>query len=380
MIWEGLYFSNTGYAEATRRYVLALDDLGIPVTVRPTDSLAGRYRIRREELEQIHALAFREPQKGDLRVQHARPPTFTQDHGACANVGYTVFETDRLPRHWVGACNEMDEIWVPSRFCVESFLAAGVSPAKLQVIPHGVDANRFGPHVPALEIDGAQGFIFLSVFRWSKRKGWDVLLRAYLSEFHADEEVCLVIRASGLSQAELADFVASEFGRGSRPTVVLLPFTIPDALLPSLYAAADAFAVPARGEGWGMPYSEAMITGLPTIATNWGGHLEYMSNENAYLVEAEGLVPIDEEMQQATEAEPYHHWAEPSVDHLRQLMRWVFEHREEASSKGLAAREYMTRNFTWQHAALRICERAKSLTGLRSPGQASKPSVERSFW
>lgn len=37
--------------------------------------------------------------------------------------------------------------------------------------------------------------------------------------------------------------------------------------LRGLYAAADAFVLPSRGEGWGRPHVEAMAMGLPGAET-----------------------------------------------------------------------------------------------------------------
>jgi glycosyltransferase involved in cell wall biosynthesis len=361
MVWEGLYFVNTGYAQAARQYLLALDDLGVEVTAKPVDGPTGRADGSLPDRQRVEHLCCRQPRLSELRVHHVMPPAFSLEKDACANVGYTVFETDRLPRGWVPRCNMMDEVWVPSSFCVDRFAAAGVNNAKLHVIPHGVAVERYRPDVSGLRIEGARGYIFLSIFYWSKRKGWDVLLRAYLAEFRGSDDVSLVIRAQGLDHAELTELLSSARPSGKGPTVVVLPFSVPDSVLPSLYAAADAFVVPARGEGWGMPYSEAMAAGLPTIATNWGGHLDFMDHENAYLVEVEAMTPIDEWMQRVTGAEPDHLWAEPSIDHLRQLMRELYENPEAGRAKGRAARESLVRGFTWRHAALKICERAEAL-------------------
>jgi glycosyltransferase involved in cell wall biosynthesis len=33
-----------------------------------------------------------------------------------------------------------------------------------------------------------------------------------------------------------------------------------------------------RGEGWGLPLLEATGSGLPVIATNWSGHLDFLSH------------------------------------------------------------------------------------------------------
>ena len=56
----------------------------------------------------------------------------------------------------------------------------------------------------------------------------------------------------------------------------------PNQELPSLYAAADAFVLPSRGEGWGRPVMEAMAMGLPTIATNWSGTTAFLGEATGY--------------------------------------------------------------------------------------------------
>jgi len=103
--------------------------------------------------------------------------------------------------------------------------------------------------------------------------------------------------------------------------------------LPSLYRAADAFVLPTRGEGWGRPYMEAMLMGLPVIATRWSGHLEFMDDETAFLLGCD-VVPVAEP---AIREVPYfrgHRWAEPSVRHLRQLMRQLVADPEEGERRG----------------------------------------------
>ena len=57
--------------------------------------------------------------------------------------------------------------------------------------------------------------------------------------------------------------------------------------MPRLYAAADAYVMPSRGEGWGRPYMEAMAMGLPTIGSRWSGNLAFMHDGNAFLVDGE---------------------------------------------------------------------------------------------
>jgi glycosyltransferase involved in cell wall biosynthesis len=51
-----------------------------------------------------------------------------------------------------------------------------------------------------------------------------------------------------------------------------------------LLASADAFVLPTRGEGWGLPIAEAMAMQLPVIVTNHSGPAAFTSDESAYLI------------------------------------------------------------------------------------------------
>src|ERR1051326_2454769 len=130
---------------------------------------------------------------------------------AGAHIGYTMFETDRIDPNWARACNAMDEIWVPTEFNRQTFAASGVDPARLHVMPLGLDVEQYDPiRVQPLELRDRAGFNFLSVLEWNKRKGYDVLLRAYASEFTIDDDVALYVRTYGYADAGHAEWGESE--------------------------------------------------------------------------------------------------------------------------------------------------------------------------
>lgn len=106
---------------------------------------------------------------------------------------------------------------------------------------------------------------------------------------------------------------------------------IDKADMPSLYKAADAFVLPTRGEGWGLPFMEAMAMGLPTIATNFSGHLDFMSEENAFLISIElTLVPARDTKTYGSDVR----WAQPSVTSLVEALVRVVREPEESSRRG----------------------------------------------
>ena len=76
-------------------------------------------------------------------------------------------------------------------------------PAVSIVFGQAVDTNFFDPakHTPLplplpqpTSPQLQEPYVFLSVFKWEKRKGWDVLLEAYLREFTRSDPVVLVIK------------------------------------------------------------------------------------------------------------------------------------------------------------------------------------------
>ena len=356
-------------------------------------------------------------------------------------IGRSMFETSALPSDWADQCNQWaDELWLPSEFNRDTFAAHGVHRKLLQVMPQPIDMALFdAQHTPPMALpgqaalaaagNGSAPFVFLSVFKWEERKGWDALLRAYLQEFEAstrgsDDHVALYLRVSTdeSNKGDLAAWLAREMcaagkspegaaaaeepppppheragsghysgrdgagvatvagGDGGAPPdelrcvhaserwrrappVILLDEAIPQAELPSLYKAADAFVLPTRGEGWGRPVMEAMAMGLPAIVTNWSGTTAFISDATAY--------PLPYELKAAPTGE-HHYWAEPSVDALRRLMRRVVSRRDEARAVGEAARRHVAAHYSQAAVADRIVGGAPRVEILRRRAQRAR--------
>ena len=275
--------------------------------------------------------------------------------GASHVVGRTMYETDSLPKDWVRRCNMMDSVWVPTAFHLETFKRAGVAAEKLAVVGEPVDGNFFdpsqysplsqGPLAPRTPYRTTQPYRFLAVFKWELRKGWDALLKAYLTEFTHDEPVELLLKTRPFHSSSDFEGLIREFAEqhqlpATRPRVTVLDSELPLRDLPKLYKAADAFVLPSRGEGWGRPHVEAMAMGLPVIATNWSGPTAYLDNTVGYPLKYT-LQPVDASLNL-----PGHNWAEPDVDHLRKLMRRLVMRPEEGRAKGKRARELMLERFS----------------------------------
>merc|ERR1711871_1588204 len=375
--WMAPFLSGGGYSSEAIAFLTALDDDGLEVTAEQhgdgvnqefVQGMPGNLRAR------IYAKLGGSPDLDNtVVVCHSEPGAWHPCRwttrcplvGAGYTIGRTMFETDRLPRGWETRCNGHDEVWVPTEFHRRIFEDAGVSKEKLWVLAEPVDTAFYRPGVPPLmleELPFAQHekvhvalskckFKFLSIFKWERRKGFDILLEAFLREFDAKDGACLFIRAAQYHgditfDNEVSSTLQKHHLSGNeRGSIFLIDHAISGDDLPRLYAAADAFVLPSRGEGWGRPHVEAMACGLPVIATNWSGPTEYLTDENSFPLSFNGLEEITEGAFRG------HMWASPSVDHLRQLMRYVMEHPDLAKQRGDQARQDMVTRFEPQRLA-----------------------------
>ncbi len=361
LVWCAPFLNHSGYGEEARGFLRGLSALGWHVVARsvgePTASVLAS--LGRPEGSQLRHALEESPAAPVTAVFHVPGNAVGPVKGAARMIARTMFETDSLPRAWVERLNCMDEVWVPSSFNAETFVDAGVS-VPVRVVPGGVDTDLWRPGLPGLRVPGTRGAVFLSVFAWSYRKAADVLLRAWARAFGPEDPVSLVLRCDPLPpttgrKAEKTEaLLAQELGRlnldrGALAPIVVLGTPLPEADMPRLMAAADVFVGVSRGEGWGRPLVEAMSCGLPVIGTRWSGNLEFMTDDNSLLVDVERLVEIDERM----EVEHFRgmRWAEPSAEHLAELLVRSASDADLRSRLGSRARADVVERWSWEHAA-----------------------------
>jgi len=306
-------------------------------------------------------------------------------------VGRTMFETDRLPNGWADRLNNVDEVWVPTKHHKQIFEDANVK--NVVVVGQGIDSNRWDP-AKAKPLDwnmidpdrqcNKDDVKFLSVFKWEKRKGHDILIPAFWEAFPpADGEdgdkrrgACLIILTSLYHTnpeeviGNIEQYWAESTGRKAMEFedmqgVILLNGLSEDELI-GLYKSVDAFVLPSRGEGWGRPYMEAMAMGLPVVATNWSGPTAFVTDVNGYLLRIKGLVDAH------LDSFPGHRWAEPDKDALKELLLRIRDKSEEGRKKGIQARRDILEKWSHEKVALNV---AKELERIAKFG-GKMPTVE----
>lgn len=251
-----------------------------------------------------------------------------------------------LPLDQIRCALTADELWVPTAWHRSLFEEQGIPSNKLTVVPEYVDTELFRPAAVVAAPSpssgrGGHGIVFLSVYKWEQRKGWDVLLDAYWREFRRSERTVLRLRTykpSWEAGPESIDewlrlFARQRLGRrlSDLPRVEVLAERSRDALALE-YQRADAFVLPSRGEGWCLPCVEAMASALPIIVTNYSGPATYLTDTNALPIRVAAIHPNRQ--------------AEPDKAHLRERMRYVVDERAHAAAIGEQARADVLERFS----------------------------------
>lgn len=354
MAWHSIVNFPSGYAVSAKNFMLSLDDLNVDIRYKYVYGKGTPFPVdEREHTDnyRINIIKDRKFIKDYPQVVYGQGDVFYKNDGKY-KIGYTMLETTGIPKEWVRQCNLMDEVWVPSSFNVETFRNSGVK-VPIYVIPLGIDPNYYSPNIESYKRHDK--YTFLSVFEWGERKAPEVLLKAYTKAFSKKDNVlllCKVINNDGSInvQEEIRKLQLPEEG----PEIIFLYNTkFADYDMPTLYRSADCFVIPTRGEGWGMPILEAMACGLPTIATDWSSQMDFFNKSNGYPVDVEKLI-------EAKAKCPYYDgfkWANPSEEHLIENLRYVYDHQEEATQKGMKASDEVRKIWTWEKAAEKMLQR-----------------------
>jgi glycosyltransferase involved in cell wall biosynthesis len=122
--------------------------------------------------------------------------------------------------------------------------------------------------------------------------------------------------------------------------------TWPVEVLRDFYAAQHVLLAPSRGEGKNMPALEFMATGGTVIATNWGGHTQWLSSAYAY--------PLDYELLPESPSTPHCMSARASKDHLKALMLHTLRNRDEVARKAAHAADVIPLLCHWDAVVDRL--------------------------
>ncbi|MGF7047891.1 glycosyltransferase involved in cell wall biosynthesis [Paenibacillus sp. DS2015] len=350
VVWKGPVHKASGLGIASRAYVQALKRQGVNIKVGT--GLNGGVTNR----------------KNKVLIYHYPPHTinFKKER---ANFNHiilnTVWETSRIPNRWVPYMNKYDAVCVPSQQNKQAMLNSGVR-VPIFIVPHGVNTSMYSPANKPIHLREANGkFAFVSVFGFQHRKNPEALLRAYWEEFSAADHVVLVIKTNGYAAYENEQWIRNKIQRykvrlGIRKQtapIILTARHLNAQQLKGIYTRGQAFVLPTRGEGVGLPFLESLASGTPVIATGWGGHMDFLNSSNSFLVPYKLSNPatrmnskqsISREFRSLF-AQKGQRWAEVDIRSLRHKMRLAYSNPLLCKEKGRKGRQDVLK-LSWDRA------------------------------
>jgi D-inositol-3-phosphate glycosyltransferase len=264
------------------------------------------------------------------------------DTGPPGRIGYER-ALGRTARRVVAQC----------RHEVTELVAIGVPPARIRVVPSGVDLDRFQPDGPAVARPSGNGSgpptRVLAVGRLVERKGYQDLVRA----LPALPDVELVVvggpPAAGLPVDPVAHRLRELAGGHRVADRLHLVGAVPLERMPHWYRSADIVACTPWYEPFGLTPLEAMACGTPVVASAVGGLTDTVADRVTGVL----VPPRDPDALAAA-------LRELAADPWRRL------------AYGEAGLERVRRRYSWRHAAERL---AALYTEVAGAGAARRPAA-----
>jgi len=264
----------------------------------------------------------------DILIDIRIPNEFAD--GAKYNIGITAgVETDVVSPEFLEGMNKMDLNIVPSNFTAHSFRKCKYDKMEdvgnnqkrkigeislqkpIKVLFEGVDTDVYYPREKhemksdfTDELDDLikEDFAYLHVGQWGKgdygedRKNIPLMIKNFLKAFtNHPKPPALVLKTNGVNFSILdrkdvikkINKIKEEFSQvDSIPNIYLIhgDLTIEEMSILYNHSKIKAFLTCTHGEGYGRPMAEATCCDLPVIASNWSGHLDFLSDKESLLI------------------------------------------------------------------------------------------------
>ena len=290
-------------------------------------------------------------------------------------IGFTMLETDKTSPTWAHKCNQMDAIFVPSTFCMSSFMQSNIV-KPIRIIPFGIDFDKYTPEGPKLFDDATitTKYNFLFVGQWLQqgdRKNIIGTIRTFLNLFKDNPDVGLILKSYLVGAGTVDKMGIDAQIQGLRqqmglkedegPKIYLVHGALTEENMVKLYRNADSFLLPTTGEAWGMPLMEAAAMGLPIITTGGTGAESFLNPKYTIMLEHEWK-PIGHMLHWPGVYEPHQQLTIPNMEEFARMVSRIYKHQDISKEQAQKQRdELIERDFSWKNAAKQMAEAIEDL-------------------
>lgn len=252
--------------------------------------------------------------KPDVWIQITVPNEF-QKIGKY-NIGVTAgIETTVCAHTWILGCNNMDLVLTSSNHSKEVFettkfdetdntgkvLKSVKLTTKVEVLFEGADLSKYMKVKSNFDLSSIkEQYCFLFVGTWLQgdfghdRKNIGYTVKAFLETFkNKKDQPALILKTGiGTSSHMNTDIILKKIDairqtvKGKLPNIYVIDGEMTDEDMNHLYnhPKIKSMISLTKGEGFGRPLLEFSLTGKPILASNWSGHLDFLSPEFNLLV------------------------------------------------------------------------------------------------
>ena len=299
---RGPVLTRTGYGEHSRFVLRSLRRIPeLDLYVVPTEWGKSSWIWENDEERAwidflIHKTSAAQQQQivMDMSVQIGIPNEWTPM--ASVNIGVTAgIETTKVAPVWLERANMMDKVITiseHSKTCFEQTEYHGTHKETGQPLALNCTVPIEIVHYPVkkydkidLDLNLSTEFNFLTIAQWGPRKNLENTIRWFVEEFIDNPDVGLVVKTfakgGSLMDRRMAmntlKQLLSPYGQ-RQCKVYLLHGDMGEEEIHSLYRNPQikAFVSLSHGEGFGLPHFEAAYSGLPVIAPEWSGYLDFL--------------------------------------------------------------------------------------------------------
>jgi len=292
------------------------------------------------------------------------------------NVGYTAgIETTRISPQWIEASNKMDKIIVVSNHAKAGFdhtvykarnEQTGEEKEFRTTTPIEVVNYALRKSKPAkLDLELENDFNFLTVCQWGPRKNLEATIVSFMEEFH-DEDVGLVVKTNIARNNEMDrqhcrlrfdDFLANFPDRKCK--LYLVHGNLSSEEMAGLYTHPKIKGIVSttHGEGFGLPLFEAVCHGLPVIAPNWSGQVDFLyapvkDKKTKKIKQRPHFLKVDFELKQVQQQAVWDgvvqadsKWCFVKKSSVKQNMRNLFKELQKRQSLAKKLQKYVIKKF-----------------------------------
>ena len=243
-------------------------------------------------------------------------------------VGYTVWETTKLPKKWMPGINSLDEVWVPSEFNKKCLQDSGVR-GNISVKPYIFHKQNL-PDKSKVNLYDFLGnkipndkYTFYSIGEFNNRKGILDLISAYTDIKSENSQLILKLHFKSYSDADKLYCINNIFkviGKELGKSIFVLLHNLKNSELLALHSFGDCYVSLNKGEGFGLPIFDAYHYGNDVITNRFGAPREFLGESY------EGLV--DYKLENVSGMENFsslytddQQWGIPNVEHAKELMK-----------------------------------------------------------